>query len=140
MKILITDDDKNIRKVLGMELSDEGFDVDDAESGLRAIEMLEKGDYDVVLLDLNMPGLDGMEVLKKIRALEILAEVIILTGHGTVSTAVEAMKLGAHDYLTKPFKMDELRVVIQKVQEKRKLINENILLKTQLKRQTQHYS
>ncbi len=140
MKILIADDDKNIRKVLGMELSDEGFDVEDAESGLRAIEMLEKGDYDVVLLDLNMPGLDGMEVLKKIRVLEIISEVIILTGHGTVSTAVEAMKLGAHDYLTKPFKMDELKVVIQKAQEKRKLINENILLKTQLKRQTRHYS
>ncbi|MEE9523149.1 MAG: sigma-54 dependent transcriptional regulator [Thermodesulfovibrionales bacterium] len=140
MKILITDDDKNLRKVLLLELSDAGFEVDEAESGLLCIEKLEKEEFDVILLDLNMPGLDGMEVLKRIKALDVSSEVIILTGHGTVTTAVEAMKLGAYDYLTKPFKIVELRVIIGRALEKQALVNENLLLKTQLKRQSQPHT
>jgi DNA-binding NtrC family response regulator len=140
MKILITDDDKNLRKVFSLELSDAGYNVDEAESGLVCIEKLEKEEFDVVLLDLNMPGLDGMEVLKRIKALDVSSEVIILTGHGTVTTAVEAMKLGAYDYLTKPFKIEELKVIIQRALEKQALINENLLLKTQLKRQIQPHT
>lgn len=137
MKILISDDDKNVRKVLMNELSEEGFSVDDTESGIKTMELLEKEEYDVLLLDLNMPGLGGMEVLKKIKNLEIPTEVIILTGHGTVSNAVEAMKLGAYDFLTKPFNLEELKAVIEKAYEKKILLSENIILKTQIKRQSE---
>ena len=137
MKILVTDDDKHLRNIMKIELSEEGFEVDDADSGQNALEALEKEDVDVMLLDLNMPGMDGMEVLKKIKGSEIPTEVIILTGHASVATAVDAMKLGAYDYLTKPFKIEELKVIIQKAFERKKLISENILLKTQIKRQSE---
>jgi DNA-binding NtrC family response regulator len=135
IKILIADDDKNLRTILVNELSTEGLAAVGTESGKNALEFLEKEEFDVLLLDLDMPGLSGLDVLKKIKALEIPAEVIILTGHGTVQTAVEAMKLGAYDFLTKPFKMEELKAVIEKALEKKKLLSENLLLKTQIKRQ-----
>lgn len=137
IKILVADDDKNLRKVLVSELSSEGCDVTDTENGAKALELFEKDEYDVLLLDLNMPGLSGVDVLKKIESLQIPVEIIVLTAHGTVSTAVEAMKLGAYDFLTKPFKIEELRAVIDKAYEKKKLRRENLLLKTQLKRQGQ---
>jgi len=137
VKVLIADDDKNLRRVLTNELCEEGFDVDDVESGIQAIDLLEKEEYDVLVLDLNMPGLGGMNVLRKMKALEWSTEVIVLTGHSTVSTAVEAMKLGAYDYLTKPFKMVELKAIIEKAYEKKVLVSENRGLKTQIKRQSQ---
>jgi len=137
VKVLIADDDKNLRRVLTNELCEEGFDVDDVESGIQAIDLLEKEEYDVLVLDLNMPGLGGMNVLRKMKALEWSTEVIVLTGHSTVSTAVEAMKLGAYDYLTKPFKMVELKAIIEKAYEKKVLVSENLGLKTQIKRQSQ---
>ncbi len=136
IKILLADDDKNLRKVLLSELSSEGYEVTDRENGIAAIELLEKEEYDVFLLDLNMPGLSGMEVLKQMKSLQAPVETIILTAHGTVSTAVEAMKLGAYDFLTKPFKIEELRAIIDKAYEKKKLLRENLLLRTQLKRQS----
>ena len=108
IKILIAEDEKNLRKVLVNELSDEGYDIVEADDGRKTLEILQKGDYDVVLLDMNMPVLGGIEVLKKMSALEIPTEVIILTGNTTLTTAVEAMKLGAYDYLTKPFNLNEL--------------------------------
>ncbi len=138
IKVLIADDEKNLRKVLMSELSSEGFDAGETDSGIRAAELLEKEEYDILLLDLNMPGLGGMDVLKKIKGLEIPTEVVVLTGHATISTAVEAMKLGAYDYLTKPFKIEELKAVIEKAYEKKTLLSENLLLKTQLKRQSGH--
>jgi DNA-binding NtrC family response regulator len=138
MKILIADDDKNLRKVLRSELSEEGFDVNEAECGDRAKELLEKEEYDVLILDLTMPGVGGMEVLKKVKDLELSTEVIILTGNATVPTAVEAMKLGAFDYLTKPFKMEELKTVIGKAFEKKELLSENLALRTQVKRQSEN--
>jgi DNA-binding NtrC family response regulator len=135
MKILIVDDEKNLRQVLAIELSADGDEVDAAEDGLKALEFLEKTEYDVVLLDLNMPRMGGIDVLKKIRALDIPAEVIILTANTTISVAVEAMKLGAYDYLTKPFRQEELSPLIEKAFEKKKLRSENLILKTQIERQ-----
>lgn len=137
MKILIADDEKNLRKVLMNELSSAGFDTVEAENGITAMDLLKTEEFDVLLLDLNMPGIEGIDVLKKMKTLEIPTEVIILTGHGTISTAVEAMKIGAYDFLTKPFKLEELKAVIEKAYEKKKLLGENILLKTQIKRQSE---
>ncbi len=136
MKILILDDDKNFVKILMNELKEEGYEVRKCESSLEAIERLESEEYDVMLLDLNMPGLHGLEVLKKVRTLDLPVEVVILTGHGTIATAVEAMKLGAYDFLTKPFEMDVLKAVLEKAHEKKALRNENLLLKAQVKRQS----
>lgn len=136
MKILIVDDEKNLRQVLKIELAAGGAEVEEAENGLKALELLEKYEYDVVLLDLNMPHLSGIDVLKTMKSLECLSEVIILTANATISTAVEAMKIGAYDYLTKPFHMEDLSRVVEKAYEKKKLHSENILLKTQLERQT----
>jgi DNA-binding NtrC family response regulator len=137
IKILIADDDKNLRTVLVNELSASGYAAAETESGKSALELLEKEEYDVLLLDLNMPGMGGMEVLKKMRALAVPVEVVVLTAHATVSTAVEAMKLGAYDYLTKPFKLEELTAIIEKAYEKKALLSENLLLKTQIKRQSE---
>lgn len=137
MKILIADDDKNLRKVLMNELSYEGFDVNEADNGRKAMDLLEKTEYDVLLLDLNMPGMGGMEVLKNIKGLDVSTEVIILTAHATLSAAIDAMKLGAYDFLTKPFQIEELAAVIEKAYEKKNLLSENLLLKSQIKRQSE---
>jgi DNA-binding NtrC family response regulator len=135
IKIVIADDDKNLRKVLLNELSDEGFEVIETDQGAKTIELLERNEYDVLLLDMNMPGLSGLDVLKKLKELEIPTEVIILTAYATVSSAVEAMKTGAYDYLTKPFQIEELKTIIEKAYEKKQLLRENLLLKSQIKRQ-----
>ncbi len=135
MKLLIVDDEKNLRQVLAAELSVDGDEADTAEDGLKALELLEKTEYDVVLLDLNMPRMGGIDVLKKIRALDLPAEVIVLTANTTITAAVEAMKLGAYDYLTKPFRLEELSPVIEKAFEKKKLRSENLILKTQIELQ-----
>lgn len=137
MKILIADDDKNLRKVLINELDDHGFEVAETDNGVKAMDLLEKEEHDVLLLDLNMPGVSGMDVLEKIKSLEIPTEVIILTAYATVSTAVDAMKMGAYDYLTKPFQMEKLVTVIEKAYEKKKLLDENLILKSQIKRQSE---
>lgn len=134
-KILLADDDKNIKVVLQNELSEAGHDVTEVDSGLKALDLLGVRDFDVLLLDLNMPRMGGMEVLEKMQRLEISAEVIVLTGHGTVSLAVAAMKLGAYDFLTKPFKIAELLALLEKAVEKKHLRCENALLKTRIQRQ-----
>ncbi len=135
MKILIADDDKNLRMVLTNELSQQGFEVDVVENGDKAMDLLENEDYDALLLDLAMPCLGGMDVLKNIKTSGISTEVIILTGNTTANAAVEAMKLGAYDYLTKPFKMLELKAILEKAYEKRGLSRENLILKTEIKRE-----
>ena len=137
MKILIADDEKNLRLVLKNELAAAGVEIAETDTGTKALEQLECEDFDVLLLDLNMPGLGGLDVLKKMKSSECPTEVIILTAHATVSTAVEAMKLGAYDYLTKPFKLEELSAIIEKACEKKSLRSENLLLKTQIKREVE---
>ena len=136
MKILIADDDKNLRMVLKNELTDAGHDVSEAENGKKAIDMLKKDAYDILILDLNMPKLNGIDVLKKTKKLEIPTETIILTAHATISKAVEAMKLGAYDFITKPFQLDQLIAVAEKAFEKKSLVHENLLLKSHMKRQS----
>ena len=138
IRILLADDDKNLRKVLVNELAEEGFSVSEAPGASEALVLLEAEEYDVLILDLSMPGGGGMEVLKKVKQSEIPSEVIILTAYATVSTAVEAMKLGAYDYVTKPFHLEQLKAVVEKAHEKKKLLQENLLLKIQIKRQSLH--
>jgi DNA-binding NtrC family response regulator len=137
VRVLIVDDEKNIRELLRGELAAILLHVAAVESGSAALKELEKSEYDVLLLDLTMPGMDGMEVLKRLKALDIPSEVIILTANATILTAVEAMKLGAYDYLMKPFRLAELLPVIEKAYEKKRLRSENLLLKAQVRKQSE---
>lgn len=125
-KILIVDDELNIRLVLSAMLKKEGYSVASATDGLEALQTLKAGKIDVVITDLKMPNLDGMGLLNCITEQYPAVPVIIITAHGTVATAVEAIKKGALDYITKPFELDDLKNVISKAIKTRTL-NENEL-------------
>jgi len=107
-KVLVVDDEKDFVEMLSLRLKEVGEKVTAAYSGRECLEILEKTDIDVVILDIKMPGMDGIETLREIKKRFPLVEVIMLTGHGTTETAVEGMKLGAYDYLMKPADFDDL--------------------------------
>src|SRR5215467_5507986 len=123
-RILIADDHDAIRRGLVRGLTESGHEVDEASNGNAAIERLHDGYYDVVLSDLKMGGSDGMDVLRTTRALHPTTAVILMTAFGTVNTAVEAMKIGAFDYVQKPFEIEEMEVKIDKALEVRRLKTE----------------
>jgi two-component system NtrC family response regulator len=107
-KVLVVEDDKSLRELLQMELSRSGYKVTATASGEEGLTAYREEIFNVVLLDVRMPGMDGIEALKLMRAESTIPEVIMFTGHGTIETAVECIKHGAYDYLTKPVKLDEL--------------------------------
>jgi two-component system, response regulator RegA len=107
-KILLVDDEVVFTTNMGKLLTNRGYKVAAANSGDAAIQALEKENFDVVVLDLKMPGMDGLATLKEIKKLGLFTETLILTGHGSIDTALEAIKLGAYDYLTKPCEIDDL--------------------------------
>ena len=118
-KVLVVDDEKDFVEMLSLRLKEEGEKVTPAYSGKECLETLEEKEIDVVILDIKMPGMDGIETLKEIKKRFPLVEVIMLTGHGTIETAVEGMKLGASDYLLKPADFDDLSAKME-VARKRK--------------------
>ena len=130
--ILVVDDEKDIRRALEIVLGDEGYEVDTAINGLEAIQKLQEQEYDLVLTDLKMEGADGFEVLKKSQEINENLPVILMTAFGSVDSAVEAMKLGAVDYVVKPFMHDDIKLTIQRTLEYGKLTSENVNLKRQL--------
>ena len=130
--ILIIDDEKSQRDILRDILQDAGYRIILAEDGQVAVENLQKFSFDMVLTDLKMPGYDGFEVLEKVKSFDETIPVIIMTAFGTIPSAVNAIKNGAYDYLTKPFEKDELIITIQRAEEKRRLAVENRALKKQL--------
>ena len=107
-RVLVVDDEVDFVEVLALRLNEAGEKVTPAYSGRECLDVLEKTDIDVVVLDIKMPGMDGIQTLMEIRKRFPLVEVIMLTGHGTIETAVEGMKLGAFDYLLKPAHFDAL--------------------------------
>ena len=121
IQVLVVDDEKPTRVLMERELPRSGCAVRTAQSGEEALEVLSRQEFDVVLLDLKMPGLGGMETLRRLRSTGTTAEVVVLTGHPEVESAIAAMKLGATDYLTKPFKLSEVEAVLQRAAEKRRL-------------------
>jgi len=137
-KILIIEDEKPLRELLVMELARSGYKIESAENGEEGIEKYRQEVFNVVLLDMRMPGMDGVEVLRQMRAESTIPEVIVFTGHGTIETAVECIKHGAYDYLTKPVKLDELEMVIDKAYEKNRLRLENINLRLEINKLDQH--
>jgi two-component system response regulator AtoC len=129
IRVLIADDERNLRELIVRELARRGHEVDGVGDGAAALERIREGSYDVVVLDMRMPHKEGIDVLRELATFPEAPQVIMLTGFQEVSTAVEAMKLGAYDYLTKPTKIEELDVVVRKAAEKTQLVRENVALR-----------
>src|SRR6202165_5492074 len=130
--ILIVDDEAGIRDALAGVLTDEGYSASSAESGEACLDRLRKGAFDVVLLDIWLPGIDGLETLERIRQLDNPPEVIMISGHGTIETAVRATKLGAYDFLEKPLSIDKTLILVKHAIDAKRLREENRDLKRQL--------
>jgi len=124
--ILIVDDEEEFRELTSKRLEKKGLKVKAAESGEKALEILEHSYTDVVLLDVKMPGMDGIETLRRIRAMKPLVEVVLLTGHASVDSGIEGMKLGAFDYLMKPIDLEPLLEKLTDAYEKKRLHQEKI--------------
>ena len=130
--ILVVDDKDSMRNMLTETLMEEGYRVDSAPDGNRAIELVENKSYDLVLTDMRMPDISGLEVLSKVKDVDSDTSVIVMTAYGTVETAVEAMKKGAFDFITKPFDTDHLCVLVNRALENRRMQAENVLLRQEL--------
>lgn len=124
--VLIVDDEKNIRLTLAATVKSMQLDTATAVNGEEALEKIRQFNYDVMLLDIKMPGMDGMQVLERVRALKPGMSIIMITAHGTVENAVEAMKLGAVDFLQKPFTPEEIRELVTTVL-KRRMLDEHVM-------------
>ncbi len=133
INLLIAEDEKNLGIVLQRELARLGHRVTLVHDGDAAVQAAKENDFDIALLDIMMPGRNGLEVLRELREMEQSPEVLMMTGHATVETALQAMKMGAYDYLTKPCLISELEAILQKAFEKRQLKQENLMLQTRLR-------
>src|SRR5580765_7875521 len=130
IRVLVVDDDSLLRKLVTEQLSRSDFDAAPADSGKSALSTLRETDYDVVLLDIMMPDMSGLDALREIRKLDDPPEVIMLTADTSLATGVEAMRHGAYDYLTKPATLDEMEAVLRKADEKRRLVKQNASLRS----------
>jgi two-component system, NtrC family, response regulator AtoC len=128
-RFLIVDDHQSIRKLCMTVGSSLGFQCMEAESGETALAYMETDSPDIILADLMMPQMSGLEFLPRVKQMLPRTEIAIMTGHGSIETAVQAMKLGAYDYITKPFRIEELRLLLQRMEEKVKLVAENQFLR-----------
>ena len=129
MKILIVDDERAIRNSLGEILSDEGYSVDKAENGAEALQMAGKEHYDIIFCDIKMPGMDGIEVLDKLVEEGTDAAVVMISGHGDISTAVDCIKKGAFDFIQKPLDLNRILITVKNATDKTALVKETRILK-----------
>jgi DNA-binding NtrC family response regulator len=123
-KILLVDDEKDFLDVMSERIEARGMQVTTAESAVTALKQVESGGFDAIILDLMMPGMDGLETLKAIKKKNPDLQVILLTGHATIEKGIEAMKLGAMDFLEKPADLDKLTEIIKKAQARKMIITE----------------
>jgi len=135
-KILVVDDEQSLRDVLSIMLKRAGYVVTTATDGEEAIDLVNKEIFDLVITDLRMPKVDGMEILKAVKSTSPETVVLLITAFASADSAVEAMKQGAYDYLTKPFQIDEVQLIIRNALEKRRLTTENMLLKREMASQS----
>jgi len=134
-RILIVDDEENFRHMLSVILIKEGYEVQTASNGDEALQKLIVSPFDQVLCDIRMPRMDGLEFLREIRKTGVEATIIMMSAYGTVDIAIEAMKLGAYDYISKPFKPDEIILTLRKAEEREQLRRENQLLRKEIARE-----
>jgi DNA-binding NtrC family response regulator len=132
-EILFVDDDTTILSLVEEYLTTFDYRITVVDDGVKALELIKDKDFDVVFTDFKMPDINGLELLAVIKEYRPLTEVIIVTGHGTMESAIQAMKHGSYDYIQKPFKLDVLKILIEKIYEEKKLKQGNIILKTRLK-------
>lgn len=132
--LLIIDDEKNIREGLAANFEMEGYNVKLAEDGLTGLDLIAKGDIDLVITDLRMPGVSGEEVLRKVATETPGIPVIVLTGHGSIDSAVDAMRNGAYDFLTKPLNLDQLSMIVKRALENRELSLQHKQLKQEVEK------
>ncbi len=126
-KVLLVDDEIDFTKVLSQRLEARGLDVDIAENGVRALEMVQQDNYDIILLDLRMPEMDGLETLKRLREERPDLHVVLLTGQGDLKSGVEAMKLGATDFMEKPADIKEIMEKINDAKTQKAILAEKIV-------------
>ncbi len=136
IRFLIVDDEQSIRKICMTVGASLGFECAEAQSAEAAMSQLEAESPDIVLSDLRLPSMSGMDLLKQMRSALPRTEVAIMTGHGSIESAVQAMRLGAYDYITKPFRLDELKLLLQRMAEKVKLVVENEFLRERVQAET----
>jgi two-component system, NtrC family, response regulator AtoC len=139
-QILVIDDEKNMRHMLQVMLNREGYAAETAADGVEGLEKMRQTEFDIILCDLKMPKIDGMRFLKEARENFPEKTYIMMSAYGTVETALEAMKIGAYDYISKPFKSDEVILTLKKAEERERLKEENLRLKTKIKAIEQKYS
>ncbi|NOY52210.1 MAG: sigma-54-dependent Fis family transcriptional regulator [Deltaproteobacteria bacterium] len=137
ISVLIVEDEDRMRELLHKIIAREGYEVEEAANGSTALARIEDHVYDIVLTDIKMPGLNGIELLKEIKKISPRTYVIIMTAFGTINSAVEAMKQGAYDYISKPFKLDEIQILIRKIIEERALRQEVDHLRKEVRRRYQ---
>lgn len=129
MKILVVDDERAIRNSLKEILSDEGYDVDTAEDGVVALQMVDKEKYEVIFCDIKMPGMDGTEVLDKLVAMGVDSAIVMISGHGDIDTAVDCIKKGAFDFIQKPMDLNRILITVKNANERVNLAQQNTVLK-----------
>src|SRR5512138_971874 len=132
-RILVADDEESMRWVLSKALRKKGFSVDLARDGEEALRLIQANSYDMAILDIKMPGLTGLELLDRVRELKSDLLVVIMTAEASMKNAVEAMKRGAYDYITKPFDLDVIDAIIEKVNRAREMTSQVSILKEELK-------
>jgi two-component system nitrogen regulation response regulator NtrX len=135
-RLLVVDDEENVRASLRAVLEDEGYSVETVGSGADCLRLLERRNFDLIFLDIWLPGKDGIEVLKEIRSRRPLQYVIMISGHGTIETAVQATKLGAFDFIEKPLSLEKLLLVLQHALKQKRLEEENRSLKDLVRQET----
>src|SRR6516162_9433715 len=128
LRVLFVDDEKSLQEFMRSELPRLGHEVTVCPDGRAALKVLEKSTFDAAILDLRMPGMTGMEVLEQLKQTTPDTEAIVMTGHASMETAIDAMRLGAFDYITKPCKLAQIEAVLCKVADKRELKNKNLAL------------
>ena len=138
-RLLVIDDEENMRHMLSTVLGKAGYTVETAANGLEGLKMTENAVYDFILCDIKMPNMSGMDFLKASRRKIGCTTVIMMSAYGTIDTAIEAMKLGAYDYISKPFKTDEVYLTLKKAEERESLRQENRLLKERIKKIESNY-
>src|SRR4030043_37192 len=134
-RVLIVDDEESFRHMLSVILKKEGYDVELAANGEEGLKKASLSTFDQILCDIRMPQMDGLEFIREAKQVGVNAAIIMMSAYGTVDTAIEAMKLGAYDYISKPFKPDEIILTLKKAEERERLRRENEFLRKEIKKE-----